>query len=337
MTRCIQKIENPIIKDAMAIVMDRCIDYLSSICTWDVQRQLIVRTFSRQALPISWDFCEGSFFGKGPGVIENAIDWVTRVIEAWPGSKIGRVKQNDGTKHMLSDSTPRVWFTDPPAYGANPCDDFSNFFLPWLKRALPGHLLLSPPGNPENTFVMSSVTVSDNTKSDSPQPENYAGFEEAVAKLFSKGRHMLNREDICSVVFNKTAKGREALVTGLINEGWIITASWPISTGTASCSRGKDFTNLTTDVYLICRPRPENAPVGSWEEILREVTATCEQLGCTSPKARNLRFRSGFACIGPALEIFSRYCRVENVKGETIRPGIYLEKVFGQISTVVKD
>ena len=39
-----------------------------------------------------------------------------------------------------------------------------------------------------------------------------------------------------------------------------------------------------------------------------------------------------FACLGPALEIFSRYARVEKASGEVITLGEYLEYVWGAVS-----
>src|SRR5262249_47578779 len=40
-----------------------------------------------------------------------------------------------------------------------------------------------------------------------------------------------------------------------------------------------------------------------------------------------------FACLGPALEIFSQYSRVERASGEQVRLGEYLEQVWAAVST----
>jgi putative DNA methylase len=49
----------------------------------------------------------------------------------------------DAASHPLPDETSAVWFTDPPYYDAVPYADLSDFFFVWLKRALPGHPLLT--------------------------------------------------------------------------------------------------------------------------------------------------------------------------------------------------
>ena len=81
-------------------------------------------------------------------------------------------------------------------------------------------------------------------------------------------------------------------------------------------------------VHLVCRPRPESASVGDWAEVLRELPARVgdwmERLQAEGVRGADLVF----ACIGPALEIFSRYTRVETAEGLEVELPEYLEKVW---------
>ena len=43
-----------------------------------------------------------------------------------------------------------------------------------------------------------------------------------------------------------------------------------------------------------------------------------------------------FACLGPALEVFSRYARVEKASGETVTLKEFLEHVWAAVSKAVK-
>ena len=93
-----------------------------------------------------------------------------------------------------------------------------------------------------------------------------------MATAFTEGRRILNEDGIGSVVFaHKTTEGWEALLSGLIRGGWTITGSWPIATEMSSRLRARDSAALATSVHLICRPRPRNAPVGEWADVLREL------------------------------------------------------------------
>jgi hypothetical protein len=85
---------------------------------------------------------------------------------------------------------------------------------------------------------------------------------------------------------------------------------------------------LATSVHLICRPRPEDAPIGDWADVLRElpkrVSDWMERLQDEGVRGADLVF----ACIGPALEIFSRYAKVETADGRGVGLPEYLEKVW---------
>jgi len=85
---------------------------------------------------------------------------------------------------------------------------------------------------------------------------------------------------------------------------------------------------LMTSVHLICRPRPGDASVGDWGEVLRELP---KRVGDWMERLQNEGVRGAdlvFACIGPALEIFSRYRKVETADGKEVSLADYLLKVW---------
>ncbi len=114
----------------------------------------------------------------------------------------------------------------------------------------------------------------------------------------------------------------------MIRGGWIITGSWPIATERPGRLRARDSAALATSVHLICRPRPDDAGIGDWAEVLRELP---RRVGEWMGRLQGEGVRGAdlvFACIGPALEIFSRYVRVETAAGEEVKLPEYLEKVW---------
>ncbi|MEW6542164.1 MAG: NADAR domain-containing protein [Nitrospirota bacterium] len=329
-SRLSEKTDNAV-REAMALVVNRCADRLSTVCRWDNPWEKVANTFSRQALPFVWDFCEGHpYAGEGTG-LEGALDWVAKVAEAWPRSNSGQLQPADATEHPLPDETAHVWFTDPPYYDAVPYADLSDFFLVWLKRALPGHQLLRDPFDPKNSLTPKSREAVQNERSETKdgRPKDKTFYEEAMAKAFAEGRRVLREEGVGAVVFaHKTTEGWEALLSGMIRGGWTITGSWPIATEMGSRLRAQDSAALATSVHLICRPRPDDAPIGDWASVLRELPARVadwmEQLQHEGVRGADLVF----ACIGPALEIFSRYSRVETADGREVKLAEYLEKVW---------
>jgi len=310
--------------------LSRLADKNASLAVWNQIGEKIEHVFGRQALPIVWDFAEVPIFSESTGNFLSGVDLVAKVIEAWPSSKPGQVQPADATQHPLPHETAQVWFTDPPYYDAVPYADLSDYFLVWLKRTLPEHPLLRDPFDPENALSPKQrEAVQDETKRDGDRPKDRAWFEETMAKAFAEGRRVLHEDGVGSVVFaHKTTEGWEALLSGMIRGGWTITGSWPIATERPGRLRSQDSAALATSVHLICRPRPDDAGVGDWGQVLRElptrVADWMERLQREGVRGADLVF----ACIGPALEIFSRYTKVETAEGREVKLDEYLAKVW---------
>jgi adenine-specific DNA methylase len=223
----------------------------------------------------------------------------------------------------LPDDAAGAWFTDPPYYDAVPYADLSDFFFVWLKRTLPGHPLLGDPFDLENPLTPKArEAVQDEIKQVNGRPKDRAFFEEIMARAFAEGRRVLKEDGVGCVVFaHKTTEGWEALLSGMIQSGWVITGSWPIATEMGSRLRARESAALATSVHLICRRRPDDAGVGDWADVLRELPKRVgdwmERLQAEGVRGADLVF----ACIGPALEIYSRYSRVVDGEERTIPLG----------------
>ena len=232
---------------------------------------------------------------------------------------------------MTINKAVTVWFTDPPYYDAVGYAELSDFFFVWLKRTLLNHPLLKDPYDLNNPLVPKQrECVQDEAYSSvDGKPKNRAFFEETIACAFAEGRRVVKDSGIGSVVFaHKTTKGWEALLSGMIKGGWTITGSWPIATERPGRLRSQDSAALATSVHLVCRPRPEDAPVGDWGDVLKELP---NRVGDWMERLQSEHIRGAdlvFACIGPALEIFSRYSKVETAEGREVKLAEYLEKVW---------
>jgi putative DNA methylase len=93
-----------------------------------------------------------------------------------------------------------------------------------------------------------------------------------MARAFGEGRRVLREDGVGSVVFaHKTTEGWEALLSGMIRGGWTITGSWPVATEMGARLNARETASLATSVHLVCRPRLEDAPIGDWSDVLREL------------------------------------------------------------------
>jgi adenine-specific DNA methylase len=317
-------------REDVALAIGRLADQASNLVSWLPTIEAVSHTFVRQALPIVWDFVEILPIGDQSANLSAALEWVAKVIEGSSSLSVGQADLADATKHPMTDDAAQLWFTDPPYYDAIPYADLSDFFFVWLKRTFAGHTLLRDPFDPSNPLSPKRrEAVQDGTKCDNGCTKDRSWFEETMSKAFTEGRRVLREEGIGSVVFaHKTTEGWEALLSGMIRGGWTITGSWPVVTERGVRLRARESAALATSVHLVCRPRPEDAPVGDWADVLCELP---KRVGDWMERLESEGVRGAdlvFACIGPALEIFSRYRRVETAEGREVSLAEYLEKVW---------
>ena len=315
----------------VAISIDKTADLGNALAPWKPDAECPVHLFARQAIGMAWDFCESVPPCDSSGSFLSAALRSADALTSVEGSvtSAGEVQLADAVQHPLSDVAANVWFTDPPYYDAVPYSDLSDFFLVWLKRVLPNSPLRDPFDSKNELSPKVQEAVQDETKSSHGRVKDRAFFEDVVGQAFAEGRRVLQATGIGSVVFaHKTTEGWEALLAGLIQGGWTITGSWPIATEMGTRLRARDSAALATSVHLICRPRPENAPVGDWADVLRElpkrVADWMQRLQGEGVRGADLVF----ACVGPALEIYSRYRAVETVEGREVGLAEYLERVW---------
>ena len=323
---------NEVQRQSLSLVLSRLSNAGCSLCRWHTTRENHEGVFSRHALPMVWDFSEANPLSESTGGFDGAIEWVARVAENWPKSDIGQVQSVDAADHPLPDQSVGVWFTDPPYYDQIPYADLSDFFLVWLKRALPNHSFLSDPFDASNPLSPKrQECVWNHSYEYDGKPKDADFFEKTIAKAFLEGNRTLAKDGngIGAVVFaHQSTEGWEAFLGGLIYSGWTITASWPVATEMATRIRARDNASLATSIHLVCRPRPEDARVGEWGVVLRELPGRVgewmERLQGEGVRGADLVF----ACVGPALEIYSRYSRVETVAGDAVALPEYLERVW---------
>jgi len=102
--------------------------------------------------------------------------------------------------------------------------------------------------------------------------------------------------------------------------------------------RARNSAALASSVHLVCRPREtfsqgkrENV-VGDWRDVLQELPRRIHEWMPRLSDEGVVGADSIFACLGPALEIFSRYSHVEKANGEVVTLKEYLEQVWAAVA-----
>ena len=324
------------VQTCLALALDRCADKCASLVVWDNTRDMATHVFGRQALPMIWDFAEVSLLSDNGW--NGALNWVLKVIEAIVAAKLpeGAAASASATNHPLPDDTVDAVVTDPPYYAAIPYADLSDFFYSWLKRSI-GHLhpdLFAAALSPKDDECVSlSHRAAMYREKDGPW------FEQTMAKACAESRRIAKPSGISVFVFaNKETAGWEAMLGALISSGWIITGSWPVDTEMGNRLRAQNSAALASSVHLVCRPRenPDGSvradEVGDWRDVLVELPRRIHDWMPRLAEEGVVGADAIFACLGPALEVFSRYSRVEKANGEAVSLKEYLEQVWAAVA-----
>jgi putative DNA methylase len=95
-------------------------------------------------------------------------------------------------------------------------------------------------------------------------------YQEKMAAIFAECRRVLKPNGIMTVMFtHKHTSAWDALTKGLIEAGFIITASWPVNTEAEGSLHIKDKAAANSTISLVCRPRPadQGDETTYWEDI----------------------------------------------------------------------
>ena len=317
----------------LGLIVNRLADLNASLCGWQLSTPNTAHVFVRWALQLIWDYGEVNPLAGAGGSPESAIRRMLASIKKLDLARLqsGHIEQASAQAHPLPDDSAQAFFTDPPYYDAIPYADLLDFFYVWMKRSLRGRpsLLVSSDLTPKDREC-----IVDDAKDKSPEY-----FERTIAKCFSEGRRVLSPTGIGVVVFaHKSTSGWERLVQAIVDAGWTITSSWPIDTEMGSRMRAKKSAALASSVHLVCRPRenPDGSlreEIGEWRDVLAELPGRIHEWMPRLAEEGVVGADAIFACLGPALEIFSRYSRVEKANGEEAPLREYLEHVWAAVST----
>ena len=319
------------VQSCLALALGRLTDFCSSLCTLNTTGNRGTKnTFTRQALSMVWDFMETAPLNRiganWIGGIETLDDTIR--VQAAVGHS-GQVQMASAANHPLPDDIASAVVTDPPYYDAVPYSDLSDYFYVWLKRTLPS----------DHGFDSELTPKAEECILDEAKGKDRAFFESQMAKAMSESRRFLRPDGISVVVFaHKSTAGWEAQLQAMVDAGWTITGSWPIDTERPGRLRAQGSAALQSSVHLVCRPRenPDGSvrtdEVGDWRDVLQELPRRIHEWMPRLAEEGVVGADAIFACLGPALEIFSRYSRVEKASGETVTLKEFLECVWAAVA-----
>ena len=306
----------------LALAISKTTNRSSSCTFWDASTEKLVQVFGRQAIAMIWDFAEGNPFSTSTGNWIGQNEYVAKVVKRLPTdcTNSGKAYQANASTTIHAEDGP-VIVTDPPYYDNIGYADLSDFFYTWLRpmvRNTYPHLfagLLTPKEEEmiENRF-----------RFEAPGQR----FEELLGRTVNLIRERCSNEFPSSIFYaykqqeeeheGTASTGWEAMLSAIVSTGFQIVGTWPMRTELTTNLK-KNVNALATSVVLVCRPRPNDAPTatrrGFFDALAKELPSALDQL---TQKGHIAPTDLAQAAIGPGMQIYSRYSRVETISGEPV-------------------
>ena len=322
----------------LSLAVSRQTDYSSSICSWHNGRDTIRNVFSRQAIPMTWDFTEANLFSSSTGNFLGQVNWVAEAIQNVPAHPQCEAHQADAATR---DYTNVVVSTDPPYYDNIGYSDLSDYFYVWLRRMLKDVL----PSTVRTMLTPKAQELVANPYRHGGKEGAAEFFVEGFNHVFAHIRETANTDVPMTVYYaykqqdekSGTSTGWYALLDGLIKAGWEITATWPVRSELSNRMIASGTNALASSIVLACRPRPEDAPsvtMRVFNSLLRsELTEELRTMMASGIDPVDL----SQAAIGPGISVYSRYARIREADGTDMPVQKALEIINRTVDEVMGD
>ena len=313
----------------LGLMINRQVDYNSSLSVWAVAGEFVAHTFGRQALPMVWDYFELYPDSRATGDWNSAAEWVIRVIEHLsliphlPTLTPPTVSHASATRLPYPDNHFDAVLTDPPYYDNVPYADLSDFFYVWLKRTV-GYLypdLFATPLTPKGEEMVADAV----RQGDTDTARRF--FEENLSRAFHEIYRVLKPGGIAVIVYaHKSTAGWETAINALLDSGLVVSAAWPLNTEMQSRLNANETAALASSIYIVAR-KVARKPTGFYNEVREELRRHLDR------KLQRL-WEEGIggadffiAAIGSAIEVFGTYEKIMDYEGNIIRADRLLEEV----------
>lgn len=307
----------------LSFAFSKLLNWNARLSSWNVKASTMRSVFDRHDFAFKWSYAEMPFFVTGGGFdwaggqIEDSLKGILKLLppagDLLEAEGVGQVTISCGDGgHLtaIADNSVDAVVMDPP-YGANVMyAELSDFFYVWLKRTaglIYPELYTRRLTDKEAEAVANKALFKGQKGADALANRDY---QEKMASIFAECRRVLKPNGIMTVMFtHKDTSAWDALTKGLIEAGFIITASWPVNTEAEGSLHIKDKAAANSTIFLVCRPRPadQGEETTYWEDV--------EPLVAKAVRTRVEEFQKAgiggvdlyLASFGPALEEFSRH------------------------------
>ena len=311
----------------LGLAISRTTNTVNASAVWSQSREQSVNLFSRQAIPMAWDFPEVNPFAGAAGDFAATTASMGKTVASLLTSS-SHVQQADAQSQTISQF--KLISTDPPYYDNISYADLSDFFYVWLRRSLQPifpdlYATLAVPKADElvatpyrhgtkqeaETFFLKGMTVAMHNLAQRAHP----AFPVTIYYAFKQS----DTKDDGST----HSTGWETFLEAVLNAGFALSGTWPLRTERPTGVK-TGMNALASSIVLVCRQRDASAETISRREFQRQLRehlpeALETMIGGTSGQSPIAPVDLAQAAIGPGMAIYSQYAGVLNQDGTPMR------------------
>jgi len=333
----------------LGLAVSRTTNTICSLAVWSQSRGQSVNVFSRQALPMTWDFPEVNPFAGAAGDFAETTDSMAKTVASIRPARLAEAIQFSAFNKRVLPFRPMI-STDPPYYGNIGYADLADFFYVWLRRSL-GRIypdLFNTLLTPKEEEL---VATPHRFNGDRQMSQDF--FEEGLGKAFGCMHEMQHRDYPLTVFYaykqseNEdeedealpiaiASTGWETMLEGLISASLTITGTWPMRTERPTGVKVA-VNALASSIVLVCRPRLTDAKAATRREFLNALKAELPEALRLLQKGNVAPVDLAQAAIGPGMAVFSRYSKVIEADGTAMRVRTALQIINQELDMVLAE
>ena len=325
----------------LAFAVDKLADWLSSITGWQLSRETMRNTFTRQAIPMTWDYTEANPFSSSSGNWIGMNNWIWKAVADLIPFVHGSQVQHDAQTIIYPENT--VISTDPPYYDNIGYADLSDFFYCWMRASISSIFpdLFNVLATPKADELV--VTAVRHGGPEVAQDFFLNGMRQAMKNMVQQSSQNIPTTIYYAFKQSEVAqegissRGWATFLSAVIEAGYAVVGTWPMRTERPNRMRGIGANALANSVVLVCRKREAAAETITRAEFIRalkrELPPAIEKLQVANIAPTDMPQ----SAIGPGMAVFSRYKGVLEAKDSLMTVKTALQLINAELDEFLND
>jgi putative DNA methylase len=295
----------------LGMALSRLADSCNAHCRWAPDKTQLKNLFSRQAIPMSWDFFEANPFAGGAGDFLISANTVAKALDRWSGAGNGQISNLDAQSVKYPPGV--VISTDPPYYDNIGYADLSDFFFCWMKPVLKDIYpdLFGILATPKSEELV--ATPYRHGGKDAAESFFLEGMTRAIENMAASSSdqypatiyYAFKQSEISQEGISST--GWATFLQAVVEAGYAVVGTWPMRTEMANRMIASGTNALANSVVLVCRKKEESAEIISRAEFIRGLKRELPPAIAELQRASIAPADMPQSAIGPGMGVFSRY------------------------------